>query len=136
MCNNPQKICLILTVTGILIFGNIAKASHSAPITGAASYYSTECCKYNPDLACPMASGRSLYAAEAAGESFAAGWRWKLGTKLRVTNLANKKSTLVIIQDRGPAKRLHRIIDLSKKSFKEIADTRSGVIRVTVEEIP
>lgn len=136
MCSNPRKICLILTVTGILIFSNIAKASPSAPVSGKASYYSTECCRFNPDPACPMASGRSLYAAEKAGESFAAGWRWPLGTKLRVTNISNQKSTIVFIQDRGPAKRLGRIIDLSKKAFQEIADTRSGVIRVTVEVIP
>lgn len=136
MFSTPKNIGLILTVTAVLGFCNIAKASPSAPISGKASYYSTECCRFNPDPACPMASGRSLHAAEMAGESFAAGWRWPLGTKLRVTNISNQKSTTVFVQDRGPAKRLGRIIDLSKKSFQEIADTRSGVIRVTVEVIP
>lgn len=35
------------------------------------------------------------------------------GTKVKVTNLNNNKSVFVIIEDRGPAKRTGRCIDLS-----------------------
>lgn len=43
------------------------------------------------------------------------------GTKVRVTNLNNNESVIVTIRDRGPAKRLKRLIDLSfaaKNSIK------------------
>ena len=49
-----------------------------------------------------------------------------------VTNLANNKSVMVRINDRGPYVR-GRIIDLSKSMFKKIADPKVGVIDVSVE---
>lgn len=51
------------------------------------------------------------------------------GTLVLVTNLANKKSVIVRINDRGPFKP-GRDIDLSQKSFKSIADLKSGLIKV------
>ena len=67
-----------------------------------------------------------------------AAWDYQFGTILKVTNLANGKSVLVEVTDRGPAKRLYkkgRIVDLSKGAFREIASLERGIIEVTVEEI-
>ena len=54
------------------------------------------------------------------------------GTKLKVTNLKNRKSTKVVIQDRGPHV-AGRIIDLSKKSAKQIGLVDQGVGNVKIE---
>lgn len=55
------------------------------------------------------------------------------GTKLKVTCDRTKKSTIVIVTDRGPFVR-GRDIDLSKKSFMDIApSTYGGSIAVTIE---
>ena len=56
------------------------------------------------------------------------------GTKVRVTNIANNKSVVVKINDRGPFID-GRIIDLSRSAFGEIADLDLGVIEVTTEVI-
>jgi rare lipoprotein A len=55
------------------------------------------------------------------------------GTKLKVTNLANKKSVIVTVNDRGPFVK-GREIDLSKKAYTTIASNlNSGVIKVNLE---
>ena len=51
---------------------------------------------------------------------------------VRVTNLANGKSVVVKVNDRGAFKS-GRIIDLSKFAFGSIANIREGVIKVKVE---
>lgn len=56
------------------------------------------------------------------------------GTKVKVTNLKNNKSVVVIINDRGPFVK-GRIIDLSRSAFKAIGNTDSGVIKVRVEAV-
>lgn len=56
------------------------------------------------------------------------------GTKIRVTNLANGKTVVVKINDRGPFIK-GRILDLSKSAFSSIANTSSGVINVKIEVI-
>lgn len=65
----------------------------------------------------------------------AASWFYDLGTKVRVTH--RNKSVVVTIEDRGPAKRLvrrGRKIDLSQAAFAKLADTRLGLIRVTIRK--
>jgi len=55
------------------------------------------------------------------------------GTKVRVTNLANDKSVVVKINDRGPFSK-GREIDLSKKAFMEITDNKNhGELTVKIE---
>lgn len=55
------------------------------------------------------------------------------GTKVKVTNLANDKSVVVTINDRGPFSR-GREIDLTKKAFMEIAEkTSHGELSVKIE---
>ena len=67
-----------------------------------------------------------------------ASWLFPFGTYLRVTNLENGKVVIVMVVDRGPAKRLvkkGRVIDLSKRAFAEIADLKQGIISVEIEVV-
>jgi rare lipoprotein A len=54
------------------------------------------------------------------------------GTKVRVTNLENKKTVVVRVNDRGPFKE-ERIIDLSLGAAKELDLIRMGTARVRLE---
>jgi|AFSR01.1.fsa_nt_gi rare lipoprotein A len=56
-----------------------------------------------------------------------------LGTAVRVTNLENRKSVVVRINDRMPKNSKGRIIDLSLAGAKALDMMRSGVARVRVE---
>lgn len=54
------------------------------------------------------------------------------GTKIKVTNLANNKSVIVVINDRGPYVG-NRILDLSEGSFLKIAQKSNGIAKVKIE---
>ncbi|WPC71491.1 septal ring lytic transglycosylase RlpA family protein [Aeromonas hydrophila] len=56
------------------------------------------------------------------------------GAMVRVTNLANGKSVVVRVNDRGNFPR-GRIIDLSKAAFSAIGNPRAGLIKVKIEAI-
>lgn len=56
-----------------------------------------------------------------------------LGTKLRVTNVKNNKSVVVIVNDRGGFSKYGRLLDLSKGAFSQIANVSQGIITVMVE---
>jgi uncharacterized protein YabE (DUF348 family) len=57
-----------------------------------------------------------------------------LGSYVKVTNIANGKSVVVKINDRGPFGK-GRILDLDKVAFQKIADLGAGVIDVKMEPI-
>jgi rare lipoprotein A len=54
-------------------------------------------------------------------------------TIVKVTNLDNGKSCKVRINDRGPAKWTHRLIDLSKTAADKLGYSKKGVTRVRIE---
>ncbi|WPM32019.1 septal ring lytic transglycosylase RlpA family protein [Hydrogenobacter sp. T-2] len=56
---------------------------------------------------------------------------YPLGTYLLVKNLSNGEEVVVVVTDRGPAKR-SRIIDLSKSAAEKIGMLRQGVAKVQV----
>ncbi len=56
------------------------------------------------------------------------------GSYVKVTNVDNGKSVIVVINDRGPFVP-GRIIDLDKVAFAKIASIGAGVINVKMEEI-
>ena len=58
-----------------------------------------------------------------------------LGTKVRVTHLANGKSVIVRITDRGITKRRF-IIDLCKEAAEQLDMVREGSVRVRIEILP
>ena len=74
----------------------------------------------------------------ASGETFdmaaftAAHRTLPFGSKVRVTNLANEKSVVVRINDRGPFTR-KRVIDLSRAAAEEIGLIRRGHGKVRLE---
>ena len=57
----------------------------------------------------------------------------RMGTHVTVTNLANGRSVVVRISDRGPARRTGKIIDLSYGASRAIG--MGGTARVSVESI-
>jgi rare lipoprotein A len=57
-----------------------------------------------------------------------------LGTRVRVTNITNGKSTVVRINDRGPFKG-GRIIDLSEAAAQQVDMTGPGLARVAIEVV-
>jgi len=92
--------------------------------TGEASFYAD---KYQGRQ---TASGDLLDHAELT----AAHTKLPFGTKVKVTNTSNGKSTMVIVTDRGPFVE-GRIIDLTKSAFDQIGDRDEGVITVQIEVI-
>ena len=54
-----------------------------------------------------------------------------LGSRVRVTNLANGRSVVVLVNDRGPYVR-GRGIDLSKRAAADLGIERAGVARVEI----
>ncbi len=69
-----------------------------------------------------------------ANKSTAAHKTLPFGTMVKVTNLANNKSVIVRINDRGPFTK-GRIIDLSKSAAKKLDGIRAGIIDVKIEVI-
>ncbi len=74
----------------------------------------------------------------ASGERFdknamtAAHRKLPFGTRVRVTNLANGRTAIVRINDRGPFSK-GRIIDLSEAAARKVRMIRRGVVPVTLE---
>lgn len=56
------------------------------------------------------------------------------GTRVRVTNLANGRSVVLTINDRGPYVK-PRVIDVSRRAAEVLGFLRDGVTRVRVETI-
>jgi rare lipoprotein A len=89
----------------------------------------------------------SYYGNELAGNRTASGERFNpngltaahrtlpLGTRLRVTNVANGRSVIVRVNDRGPFVR-SRLIDVSLGAAREIQMLRSGKAQVRLEIVP
>ncbi|BBP74884.1 MULTISPECIES: septal ring lytic transglycosylase RlpA family protein [Pseudomonas] len=76
----------------------------------------------------------------ASGEPFdqhgltAAHRQLPFGTRVKVTNLANDRSVVVRINDRGPHTR-GRLIDLSREAAEQLGMLQSGTARVRVQSL-
>lgn len=57
---------------------------------------------------------------------------YPLGTVLRVTNLGNRRSVQLRVNDRGPLPR-GRLLDVSKRAATELGFLHAGLARVKVE---
>lgn len=115
-------LALLLGVLAILLFA-WSCASVRAAECGTASWYGAA---HHGRL---MANGRpfDMHAMTAAS------WSYPLGTKVRVT--LGERSVVVTITDRGPAKRLKRVIDLSHAAAKRLGMIEAGVARVCVARL-
>ncbi|MGE0062778.1 MAG: septal ring lytic transglycosylase RlpA family protein [Xanthobacteraceae bacterium] len=97
-----------------------AHAQDSVTFSGKAAYY-------DPDYKGKTTSGEPY-----DGTKFTAAHKTlPFGTRLRVTDTRTGRSTLVVVNDRGPFTP-GRIIDLSLAAAKEIGMIKRGIIAVTV----
>ena len=122
-----MKTILLTIVTGACIFAWIVTRPYAAPpptVTVTASWYGDECAGnltasgevFDPrDMTCAM-------------------WDVPFGTRVRVQ--LGPRSVVVRVNDRGPAKRLKRGIDLSRAAFAKLADTDAGLIKVKLTILP
>jgi rare lipoprotein A len=115
---------VLLGTVQVMAGGSTQIASNDHDRIGQASWYGS---RYQ---------GRTT----ASGEQFdmnaltAAHRRLPFGTHVRVTNLANKRSVVVRINDRGPYAR-GRLIDLSRRGAELLGFEHRGVARVRVEAL-
>lgn len=83
-------------------------------------------------------SDKNINERTANGEKFndrqmtCASWNYPFGEKLVVINTMNGKWVVCRVNDRGPAKRLRREIDLTRSAFRRIANPKRGLLYVSI----
>ncbi len=114
----PYKLGRPYTVGGVRY---VPRDDRSYDRTGMASWYGKE---FHGK---PTATGRrfNMYEMTAAHPTL------PTGTQVKVTNLENGRSVIVVIADRGPFSR-KRIIDLSYAAAKHLGFVQQGTARVRV----
>ncbi|HPN57066.1 MAG TPA: septal ring lytic transglycosylase RlpA family protein [Candidatus Omnitrophota bacterium] len=127
-------IFLIMIFTVTLADAKIDEAMRLPPkrkyVVGQASWYS----KKSPGINKHTANNEIF---DDRGYTCAI-WGVKFNQRIKVTNLANGKSIIVRVNDRGPHKRFvrkGRVIDLTKSAFAELDDLKLGLIDVALEFI-
>jgi rare lipoprotein A len=95
----------------------LAIPAHAASWSGKASYY-----RYHGRTA----SGRHMGAFTAAHRTL------PFGTRVKVTNLANHRSVVVRVNDRGPFTR-GRIIDVSQAAADALGMRQAGIAHVRLD---
>ena len=95
-----------------------------ASIYGIASWYS----EADPGINRHTANGEVFDDSQMT----CAAWDLPFGTLLKVTNRSNGKSITCRVNDRGPARRLNRAVDLTKTAFSRIASLKLGLVNVSV----
>ena len=95
--------------------------------------------------AAAAADTASYYGVQHHGRKTASGERFNMraltaahrtlpfGTRARVTNLRSGRSVVVRINDRGPAARTRRAIDLSRAAAEQIGMIQAGLVPVRIE---
>lgn len=96
-------------------------------LTGIASWYSPS----DPGIGRVTASGEIF----TGNQHTCASWQYDFGTELKVTNLSNGRSVICRVNDRGPSRKLNRLIDLSRAAFRKIEAPRRGLARVAVTPV-
>jgi rare lipoprotein A len=115
-------------IAAIAVLGGPAWSAEigMTPVTGTASFYGAgETLNDNTAMNVPF-DARLLECAS---------WEYPLGAVLEVTSLRSGKSVIVRCTDRGPAKRLNRIIDLTAYAFSMIDDPKHGLTPVRVRRL-
>lgn len=109
----------------VLMFSLAFTSPAAQAAEGKASWY----CRKSPGVKKYTANGERFDDTQRT----CASWHYKFGTRLKVTNLKTGKWVVCRVNDRGPSKKLkHRIIDLSRSTFRQIGDLRQGIIPVSV----
>ncbi len=119
---NSMIALTVLTLSSCA--GNGQTAGDLTAETGIASYYSSSL------------HGRTTASGEVYDETklTAAHRTLPFGTRVRVTNLGNDRSVIVVINDRGPFAK-GRIIDLSRRAARELDFLQEGLTRVQLERV-
>lgn len=107
--------------------GQNIQTTEPAPLTGIASWYSES----DPAINRHTANGEIFDDTKMA----CASWDFPFGARLKITSLHNGKSVVCVVNDRGPAKHLRRLVDLTLGAFREIADPRMGLVEVSVTAV-
>ena|SRR3990167_4849920 len=126
----PSLLCLTLMLALWL------SACNPTPARAAqtASWYSKADCIKEGSSGVFTASGKRFD----ENAMTAASWFYPYGTKVKVTSLNNGRSIIVIVNDRGPAKRLvkkGRVIDLSRGAFEKLAPLSEGMVPIKLEAL-
>ena len=131
---HAAKALLLLAVVALLGSG-CASAPRSQPSAGASATQSG-----------PTVGVASYYGKQYHGRKTASGERFNMyeltaahrtlpfGTNLKVTNLANDRSVVVRVNDRGPFKR-DRILDVSLEAARRLQMIAPGTARVRIEPL-
>lgn len=106
---------IVLAVAAFVLFHT--PLAHAGEMCGTASFYGRES---GPT----MANGQRFNPSSMT----AAMWGPRFGTRIRVTDVRTSRSVVVTITDRGPSKRLHRLIDLSEGAARRLG--MGGLARV------
>ena len=123
-----EKKFLLGLIVMVLCFDPLSESTPSGnTLFGIASWYSES----DPGIHLTTANGEIFD----DSKNTCASWDFPFGTYLSVTSLANGKTVACRVNDRGPAKRLGRLIDLTKSAFQQIAPLGKGLVRVEVEII-
>lgn len=117
-------LLMILLVAFVLVFSLNRSEDTAFSEVGTASYYAWSL-DGNPTASGEIYRHTQLTAAHRT---------LPLGTWLKVENLANKKTVVVKVNDRGPFVE-DRILDLSRAAFGELAPMQEGLIEVRITEI-
>jgi len=120
-------VILIILIAVAFYFVGTGQCPVPTVIKGKASWYSQN----DPGILLTTANMETFDDSELT----CAIWDLPFNAILKVTNLENNKSVIVRVNDRGPAKRLNRAIDLTKTAFAQIADLDKGLIEVSIEAI-
>ena len=120
-----KKAAVMLIVLIAVVFSLKEAGTSAIVIKGKASWYSQR----DPGILLTTANMEIFNDSQLT----CAMWEMPFNTILKVTNLENGKSVVVRVNDRGPAKRLNRTIDLTKTAFSRIADLEKGLAEVSVE---
>lgn len=118
-----EDVDKVINMELLIVDNKIETSSFSAgTVFGQASYYA------NKFIGRPTASGELYY----HNKFTAACNLLPLGTTVRVTNLSNKKSVVVKINDRLSTK-VNRVVDLSRIAATKLDYIQKGLTRVKVE---
>jgi rare lipoprotein A len=125
-----MRYAALTFATTLLIGTALAEAANKSPAvpspetTGVCSYYSR------------MHNGHIT----AGGEKFdsealtAAHRTLPMGTKLKVTNLANQRSIVVRVNDRGPFVK-GRALSVTRRAARELGFLKQGITKVRFEQV-
>lgn len=122
-----MKLSALMTVLAAALSTGISLAQtnpQATEITGICSYYAR------------MHNGHVT----AGGEKFdsnaltAAHRKFPMGTKLKVTNIANDKSVVVTINDRGPFVK-GRTLSVTRRAAQELGFVKQGIAKVRIEQV-